>query len=1557
MKQELSIIIPDKTHKDVLGKHPFFFASSAGGALLWGYTWAYNSMMKRISPDALTIEMNPEAASATYGALADPAIRALIRVRKTSKGYRIFIPSHANFPSLLDVFPDFRMHDLDDMRKSLDDVIPGILEPGPVDVDFDKSLLRGFTGIDPDLVSEEDAEDIMNGIVGFRLVGTPVSNYRQPNDNDTYAQRGALLDLWNNRRFTMFATVDLPEKAAEFITQQRGDSIRLSQLAEFFSRLHSQAFFAGRGSKEAFSPNVISVGDIAKDNAKSSVLVSPALNNEGLTITRDGDIMWLPPKSPDPDFVESIIEAGGKQADGDWCAQDSIDPEGNEYVLVNGHRQRKDRGQNRLVYVDWVMGRLSYTTADSRIRVVDITANRPASTFDIANYLRASLLERSDETEDLVGALAFVHRISAKLGVEFPPSGNFEDVYMSKQEYERLVSVFKDGGLPLTECLTTAATALASRRNPNGDEFSPAEYQALQQWYDEKSKHFGLSVISKNSIFGFYRAIATYYEAVTNKIHSDPDLAFGDLAVISSLRLIGALTVVTKYADSEKEILEKDTEERKPYLNPDLDPPDQIQLPRFPFVSGKVELMPHQAKVFNYLKNFPRKSVIGVDAGGGKTLIALLYAALLFGEKKITKALIACPGKLVSNYVNDAGWLFRGRINIVCISSSVMSSKNWGEEKMRDLIEAAPINTIFVTDYDFLSPSTRSKSIVEFVYGNTRVATSLNTQFMREFKWGLLVMDEAHFLKTVGGTRNNEMTKMASNADYLMQMSGTYVSDNLSDVVGAFGILTPKTFGSHAQFADTYLIDGPKSAPKPDAQKKIVEAMRQVSMVLNITRKEWNALLPRRTDQFFPVELSPAQSLVYMAILRETREQIDAALKENPALKSAFSKKAAKEGGENADEEEQDEEDDVDDLLDGPLNMYLARLEQFLTAPAADPFGKNLQGSDAVSPKVEKVAEIIRDHLRRKIKGKIMVWTQYVESAQSVFDNLPNDIKKKAIHYTSAHSDSVLSQFEKNPEVQILVGCEKSINTGQNLQYASRIIRLETVWNYGTLEQGESRINRPMKNDPRKEENGGNGIFYDWVFCNKSLDVTKNSRMFSKLISTVKYYHSDSPDYMGIDQPPPIKLSVNNLLTTNDWQDEDVGCASFFRSYEQYQQVQEREYKAFREDPKNAIEPYSLQDGKVLPNSGLLVNVPYVPRMQIFQADKLGLEPFLEYVVSHHTKNSLSYWDDPDWSPQDLPIHCEYGDCTAVDYNSVSVGHPQSLRVITPSGSRASVPLSACWVVTKTVVKGATIREAFAQMVGADTGKPVIPSVPKRANPLEKEELDDVGRGVNNGKRGRLPEKDPKGTKGGFEIFVGSYGNFPVIAIDAKNPVVQTNLPELEKLGFAYTVPYRTALMRTPAVLQKWLRAVKDAGIDIDPAYGKLLSKDLAAWKEHKDLFKMLQAMGKTYRPNFFRMQMKPAERGEIKPYLFVDNKNGVYLCLNQKANSALMSHLTSLEVPGVQWSSLIKNELAAFFTSKKEMETTLKHLLADFPVENSKEAMQDYLKVRVAPAAQKPLA
>lgn len=1459
-------------------------------------------------------------------------IRNTVRLLKKGKTYRVFLPLHTS---------TFRPHEMFvgannwhtqngvELGKRIEAAFPRVTDPAsPIDVSFELSNLD-LSGITNDSLGFPDEgiwDKIQSITKSVRITAPPcaraVAESMPANiidawaagTADPYIARQYLTSALSKRRAIVYIELEIDTNSASFICQ--GEP-KLSLLGEYFARFLESEYMFGQ---EADVTNVVPISNIVAANKESGLKPVSRTDGNDLTVDGKGEVLWIP-NIDNSEFVEAEMELGGMQPNGEWTRQDSIDPDTNDYVTVPNEitgrntRMRKPRGRNRLIYTDWHNARLSYTDDAGHMELIDLSMNRPATVGQLASILNQYYDTSSGRTT--MSSLGFACSRGVELGSKVALDYDLYKDFFSQDEANVMADLLNAG--KLSDYVEQATTRLRSieRTGEGGPRrWSPEEVQEFSKIMSDN--WLRLDLINDNSPVPFLRAVHSFLAQTYEKAMANQEKIFGKYVVATTLREMAVLVVVVKYAGRYTELHQLDLERRAKYLTPDLTPVSEIEVKDIPFVSGSVELFPHQVKAWNYLKNTPENMVIDVAAGGGKTMLALLEIAYQLG-KGMRWPLVICPADLVKNYINDANWLFNGRVNMVVLNGTTFNSPEWGEENLRELVLHAPVNTIFLTDYNFIIPRRGSNRLKTVMYGVELLEISLNTEFLKSFQWGGIWMDESHLTKNQAGSTNQELARLVANIPFKRQLSGTYISDNLTDVVGQFALLNPQTFGDMSDFLDNYFENGSKnSAPLPGAQRRIREAMSEDSVVLTIRRKEWAALLPRRSDDFWAVEMTDAQREVYNMILQDQREEIERRIAEDAAF--AAQMKSLSKG-------EEDEESSAN--LDVQLAFYLQRLEKFITAPDSDELGRRmLSGADLLSPKLAKVVELLNHHTASKIPGKVLIWTQYVESASSIYESLPPAIRARTVKYTAATADTAMAEFKSNKSKDFMIGCEKSMNTGHNLQFCSRIIRLETVWNWGTLEQGEARINRPALDDPRRHENGGQGIFYDWVFCNKSMDVTKNARMISKLISTVKFYEQNNGNYQDLPALDPIKLTQANIFAVNDWQDADLGCLKYFEVYGQYAALEQNEFDSFLQDPANRIEPYTLEEGEILEGSGILRRVPYIPQMQLFSSEKLGLIPYVEYVSSTYGKGKKLLSEDPNWTAEDLKVHCEFGDCVVRRLNRGG----KTLRVVTPSGELATVPVTMCWVITKGTANQEDIRTSIARKVGVDVDAEIVPTKEKVVKQKD-------------GGENSLGRKPADNNAAGFAVFLETYNHQLSLVVNTEDVDAANALPDLLKMGFALVPDYNYTKVANWRVLENWLAKVSTK-VQVHPEYLARLEEDIANWKSGKTMEKFAYGLASGKRKTYLFAQRVKLQKGIIKPYL-VSHNGTVFLCLNTLVNQSSLTSVKNATSPGIKWKS-VTGEHWMFAANKQQAQAVAKELFAKFKIINRKELVNQLAEVRV---------
>jgi hypothetical protein len=246
------------------------------------------------------------------------------------------------------------------------------------------------------------------------------------------------------------------------------------------------------------------------------------------------------------------------------------------------------------------------------------------------------------------------------------------------------------------------------------------------------------------------------------------------------------------------------------------------------------------------------------------------------------------------------------------------------------------------------------------------------------------------------------------------------------------------------------------------------------------------------------------------------------------------------------------------------------------------------------------VYEIIQQHIADEIPGKVLIFTQYVPTAESAFMNAPPELRAKGIHYTADNKLECRADFEGENDKIWMVGQSSSMDTGLNFQHVSRLIRLETVWTPGILEQGNSRVNRPQRKKVEKRKQ----IFFDWIMVNCTVDVTKISRLIAKTISKAKFDEWDNPAYQELPNLPQVPITMESIAANNDFRQE---LQPYLFGYRDFQQTREADYAEYRAQQGDKIKDIPVPAGGMLPDSKLLSRVPYVAGMSLYGADNLGL--------------------------------------------------------------------------------------------------------------------------------------------------------------------------------------------------------------------------------------------------------------------------------------------------------------------------------------------------------------
>jgi SNF2 family DNA or RNA helicase len=799
----------------------------------------------------------------------------------------------------------------------------------------------------------------------------------------------------------------------------------------------------------------VPISHIANDLKTKSIKGEPRLNNDSILVEESGEY-WLIPENLDATMqYEDLLSRHLANPDGSYCAM------GEENGQM--HFKAATMPQPMPVYVDWVNMRFAYTSKEARLIVKDLDRSQPANASHYAKLFKLPVF--GDKTDMMPSVLSRIHSALTSTGL-LPSSQSFIDFF--RPEAEQLVLNREETGIEMIEEITLEDLYKFSN-------YFPDEPNGKAQYGIERARAW-LAAIPKLDKF----------------IEQNTESFYRQYSVETVCQMRAVVRIMATNGHKLVELFAADHAARKVYIEQKIDP--NYKVPAVPYVQPNLGFLPHQERSANMLRESPKFAILGIAAGGGKTVTAIFDALKELKQGTSKRILIMCPSHLVSQYVKEVVYVSEGRVNAIPVTT--YGIRRLGLKRLQEMIEAAPINTIVVADYNVirLKPKT-------VAYGSSSTTVFPIIEFLRQFRFDYMLADEAHYLKNAS-KRQSSAHRLIADIDKKRLATGTLVKDTLKDLPKQLALMDPTVLGGSIKaFTKKWALEvkGDKVIQwKPGAEAAIKALIKSNTVFVQQKRKEWIALLPPSEEEFHVtnadgtlIELSPKQREVYDMILAQAQEELMEKLASDKKLKKLFDKLANKANSNNDDEEEEGNDDDEngDDAADEEEDLdistlvkpYLARLEQFMSAPGEDKLGREmLSGADLLSPKVRRIIEIAKKHLDDKIPGKILIFTKYKIEAEAIYNSMPPDMKAMTIHYLASQKEEARAKFEENPKYQIMVGVEDSMNTGLNLQYASRLIRANTPWTPGDFEQGNARIGRPnIKTEEQRDK-----IYYDWVVVN-----------------------------------------------------------------------------------------------------------------------------------------------------------------------------------------------------------------------------------------------------------------------------------------------------------------------------------------------------------------------------------------------------------------------------------------------------------------------------------------
>ena len=1190
--------------------------------------------------------------------------------------------------------------------------------------------------------------------------------------------KSLVIEINRNYEFSTHFSILLSAKEAELLTRLEYSAIRNIDIFPIIAHWIV-------GNYEQGPTTSISLSRIASHVDPSSVQYAK-INEHGLTINQKGEILYIPREVNNSKEYEAQYIA--------YCSSDDVTDRKFGFRYGVSPTSEKKLPANMMILVDWTNAKFTYANSNGVQTTMDLSQCRPLTATHVRNVFRRTILS---------------------------------------PEYLSNLSLFG---------MTVELTTNQVRVNADGELMDMDDYLKRLMGDLPSGQYYTLYDMLGDSRFD---PIVKTISIIANAIEKKRDSFIARYAISNWISVLGLAKAIAVYASDWAKYKGEDELIRSAAVNQEIT--KGWELPSVPFFNNAPGLMPHQARVMNMMKDDPAFTLLPVAAGGGKTPIAIMDILKLYSEGKNAPYMVLCPNNLVSQYVQEVMYFTKGRLNTIPITTAVV--KREGLDRLQKIFEAAPRNTLVVVSYNAIKYNSH-----RIIYGTNTVTRYPIVEFLRQFKFGYALCDESHQLKSIDSIKSLAVRMLLSDIPCIRLASGTLAYNRITDLVGQTAIMDPSIFGDMQAFRYEYgkFESGKYLGLKKGAEAEINARIKESIVVAGAQRKEWAALLPQTETSYHMVHLSPIEQDIYEQVLSITADNLEA----NPSLRKAMAEieKLKEEQKVHYDQDRQDIIDEREDKLGKRLTPYLQKLERLVVDPLKESAMMTEIPPNYVSEKVRKVVEIAEKHVfgskkmvnrngvptevveSLPVPGKIIVFTENIDSAKSVyegFQKVGSRLAKNGLLYEASNKQELLEKFNTDPNIKWMVGVETSINTGLNLQAASRIIRAEYPWQPGALEQGNARILRPLL----KSKDGRTTVFFDWVVCDGTIDTLKVSRLMAKSAEIARFEHPHDERYQKVgvskdmftgteeNQIPVISVTMKNIRAHLDF-GSDVNPGPLYPYYVAMRDlhfIEKNDYENYRKDHPEEINPDGTMKSVPVPieknpkDAKLLRYVPYVEGTNLYHAGELGLQRLDEYLNAVQQ----DYDDEDDKSTFEADeqykelvkslkgetVYTEYGECYIY---AVSAKKPLCKVIPVNTTDRIEMPISSVFLVTRKNVKPAQLHKAIAKEIGIVEYSE--PSYVRPSGAIETER----GLKVKDDSEFEIERRDESQLQLNLRVvLINGLLGFRFTEIDEH----ELGTAILEQNGFRLVPDYYRAQIKNYKMLSAWLNKMSESGFKFRAPY------------------------------------------------------------------------------------------------------------------------------------------
>lgn len=383
--------------------------------------------------------------------------------------------------------------------------------------------------------------------------------------------------------------------------------------------------------------------------------------------------------------------------------------------------------------------------------------------------------------------------------------------------------------------------------------------------------------------------------------------------------------------------------------------------------------------------------ILADEMGLGKSLQTIIFIKQILKEKQDAKIIIVVPTSLVYNWEREFQ-KFAPNLKYVTVADTVA--------KRKEVFARKDEYNIFITSYGLIR---NDKDEYE------------------DMNFELCVVDEAQNIKNHQATMTREIKKIKAKCK--IALTGTPVENNVTELWSIFDFIMPGYLNSVVKFREKYNIK--------DVDEEGLRVLNNLSNQIKpfiLRRKKSDVVksLPAKIENNIYIDLPEKQKMLYMKVLKDTREEMDEMIRTGGFQKSRMK-----------------------------ILQLLMRLRQICIDPTV--MYENYTG-DRV--KIEELLRVVKENIENG--HKILIFSSFkrvLDNVREIF--IENNISNYMIDGSVKSKDRMaMVESFNNDDTNCFLITLKSGGTGLNLTGADAVIHLDIWWNPQVENQATDRAHR-----------------------------------------------------------------------------------------------------------------------------------------------------------------------------------------------------------------------------------------------------------------------------------------------------------------------------------------------------------------------------------------------------------------------------------------------------------------------------------------------------------------